>query len=429
MDCTKKPLITFAMCTYNDASLLTYSIESLLHQDFKDWELLVLDNSTTSEEPWRILSNYANYDSRIKISRSEENVGWAKGMSLILEKASGKYATFLAADDFIEEDALSGLAKVMTESAPDIIWVGYRSCVFEGQKLFEVARNIPEYRIYANTHRSTSIAELMQTVYYNSLFHYMNVDFLKKNHIDFFSPYYSDCGSMTVAMCKATHMITYPGIIYNLVLNTSQTAGHYVMDSYKTMFAVQWEAISEIHVKEHASYKSRNYVAERIGRNYFANLGHLCSRRCRNRYMNNISITMNELASQLIEALSNTSLQNLHYYMGAAADESLLSQLQLLEFNPEDIADTDIQTYVYHSFAWIAPVILLTQAQKKKNVTIEETLSYLLDFLLRDENKSCMGFGYMSKLIEQCSDAYIEAHANSIQQIIDKYNQYTNALH
>ena len=111
MDCTKKPLITFAMCTYNDASLLTYSIESLLHQDFKDWELLVLDNSTTSEEPWRILSNYANYDSRIKLSRSEENVGWAKGMSLILEKASGKYATFLAADDFIEEDALSGLAK------------------------------------------------------------------------------------------------------------------------------------------------------------------------------------------------------------------------------------------------------------------------------------------------------------------------------
>lgn len=201
------------------------------------------------------------------------------------------------------------------------------------------------------------------------------------------------------------------------------------MDSYKTMFAVQWEAISEIHVKEHASYKSRNYVAERIGRNYFANLGHLCSRRCRNSYMNNISITMNELASQLIEALSNTSLQNLHYYMGEAADESLFSQLQLLEFSPEDIADTDIQTYVYHSFAWIAPVILLAQAQKKGNVTIEETLSYLLDFLLRDENESCMGFGYMSKLIEQCSDAYIEAHANSIQQIIDKYNHYTNALH
>lgn len=429
MDCTKKPLITFAMCTYNDTSLLTYSIESLLHQDFKDWELLVLDNSTTSEEPWRILSNYANYDSRIKISRSEENVGWAKGMSLILEKASGKYATFLAADDFIEEDALSGLAKVMTESAPDIIWVGYRSCVFEDQKLFEVARSIPEYRIYANAQRSASITELMQTVYYNSLFHYMNVDFLKKNHIDFFSPYYSDCGSMTVAMCKAAHMIIYPGIIYNLVLNTSQTAGHYVMNSYKTMFAVQWEAISEIHVKEHASYKSRNYVAERIGRNYFANLGHLCSRRCRNSYMNNISITMNELASQLIEALSNTSLQNLHYYMGEAADESLFSQLQLLEFSPEDIADTDIQTYVYHSFAWIAPVILLAQAQKKGNVTIEETLSYLLDFLLRDENESCMGFGYMSKLIEQCSDAYIEAHANSIQQIIDKYNHYTNALH
>lgn len=429
MDYLPNPLITFAMCTYNDTSLLTYSIESLLHQHFKDWELLVLDNSTTSEEPWRILSNYANHDSRIKICRSQENVGWAKGMSLILERASGKYATFLAADDFIEEGALSGLANVMTNASPDIVWVGYRSCVFEDQKLFEAARNIPEYRIYTDTHRDTSIVELMQTVYYNSLFHYMKVDFLKKYHIDFFSPYYSDCGSMTVAMCKADRMITYPGIVYNLVLNTSQTAGHYVMDSYKTMFAVQWNAVSEVNIKEHASYKSRKYVAERIGRNYFANLGHLCSKRCRNSYMNNISISMDALAEQLVEALSNTSLQNLHYYMGEAADESLLTQLQFLELSPKDIADTDIQTYVYHSFSWTAPVILLAQALKKGDITVENILSYLLDFLLRDENKSCMGFGYMSKLIEKCSDAYIEDHASSIQQIIDKYNQYTNALH
>lgn len=138
---------------------------------------------------------------------------------------------------------------------------------------------------------------------------------------------------------------------------------------------------------------------------------------------------MGDLAEQLVEALSNTDLQNLHYYMGEAADESLFSQLQLLEFSPEDLADTDIQTYVYRSFSWTAPVVLLTQARKKGTVTVEDTLSYLLDFLLRDENNSCMGFGYMSKLIEQCNDAYIEDHADCIQQIIDKYNQYTNALH
>lgn len=233
---------------------------------------------------------------------------------------------------------------------------------------------------------------------------------------------------MTVAMCKAAHMITYPGIIYNLVLNTSQTAGHYVMDSYKTMFAVQWEAISEIYVKEHASYKSRNYVAERIGRNYFANLGHLCSRRCRNRYMNNISITMNELASQLIEALSNTSLQNLHYYMG-----KLPMNQCFLNCSSWNSARKISQIPIFrHIYTILLPGLhLLSYLLKpgKEECYDRRNIILSLDFLLRDENKSCMGFGYMSKLIEQCSDAYIEAHADSIQQIIDKYNQYTNALH
>jgi len=41
------------MTTFNDTSLLKRAIESLRHLPFDDWEMLILDNSNESEEPFR----------------------------------------------------------------------------------------------------------------------------------------------------------------------------------------------------------------------------------------------------------------------------------------------------------------------------------------------------------------------------------------
>lgn len=423
-----KPKITFAMCTFNDASLLSCSIDSLLEQEYENWELLVLDNSTTSDEPWEILSLYAKLDNRIKIFRSKENVGWAKGMSLLLEKASGEYATFLAADDYIEDNALTGLANIMCESKPDIVWVGYRFCMFKENKIYETGRYVPEYRIYEDDPRDSTIVYFMQNIYYNSLFHYMRIDFLKQNNIDFFSPYYSDCGSMTVAMCKAKKMAAYPGIVYNLVLNTSQTAGHYVLGSYKSMFVTQWDAIQEVFNQNHAPYQDYCYAARRIGKNYFEGIRHLCAYRCRNSFMNDLAITTDELAGELKKMLEDPSLQNLHYYMGLDADKLLLSKLQAFEIDEDAIPSNVRKTYIYHTFSWIAPAMYLAAMTKDKSVDINDALPYLLEFLQAEENKSCMGFGLLSEWMEQCADTCIKAHAEQIESVIDKYDEYTKAL-
>lgn len=52
METKKKPIISFLMCTYNDVSLLKNAIYSLLRQEKKEWELIVLDNSDKSNKPW-----------------------------------------------------------------------------------------------------------------------------------------------------------------------------------------------------------------------------------------------------------------------------------------------------------------------------------------------------------------------------------------
>ena len=88
------------MCVYNKDELLEHAIASVLEQSETSLELLILDNSDSNrEKTWSILSEISEKDFRVKIFRSSENVGWAKGASLLLKQASGRYMTFLAADD------------------------------------------------------------------------------------------------------------------------------------------------------------------------------------------------------------------------------------------------------------------------------------------------------------------------------------------
>ena len=121
------PIFSIIMCTYNDTSLLNIALNSVISQEFENWELIILDNSDKSDLPWKMICNASNIDSRIHCIRGKENVGWAKGASICLEYTKGQYMTFLAADDFLSNDALNSINTQIEHYNPDIVWVGLNS--------------------------------------------------------------------------------------------------------------------------------------------------------------------------------------------------------------------------------------------------------------------------------------------------------------
>ena len=54
----RAPLVTIGMPTYNGARYLAQSLDSLLGQDYPNWELLISDNCSTDETE-RIARSYA----------------------------------------------------------------------------------------------------------------------------------------------------------------------------------------------------------------------------------------------------------------------------------------------------------------------------------------------------------------------------------
>lgn len=314
----RKPYFSILMCTFNDASLLREAIRSVQQQDRSDWELIVLDNSDRSEECWEILSEEAEKDFRIRIFRSKGNVGWAKGASLCLAYARGKYMTFLAADDVLTEGALQHVYEVSWERLPDVVWIGMEAVALQPDGTCQKYIMAGGRKHFGSEHRAETVRWLMEHVYYNSFCHFERIEFLRKENIDFFEPYFMDCGGMTRAMTRAESMEVIPDVGYRLSLHTSQTANHYIMGSYRTIFADQWKSVTEILRAENCEDPGIwQYVACRIGKNFLGNLD-ILSRGggCRNRYMNPVEVTWEDRLGELKEMLADEVLMDMCCYLG-----------------------------------------------------------------------------------------------------------------
>ena len=91
-------LISVVMPVFNSAEFLKESVESILNQTFKDFELIcVYDKS--KDDSLSILEAYAQNDSRVKIIVNEEKKGLPYALNLGLKAAKGKYIARMDADD------------------------------------------------------------------------------------------------------------------------------------------------------------------------------------------------------------------------------------------------------------------------------------------------------------------------------------------
>lgn len=98
------PLVSIILPSYNSAHFLPHTIDSVLQQDFDDYELLVLDNASTDATP-EIVALYT--DPRIRAVRHQVNLGMVGNINYGIDNARGRLAVILCADDHWAPDFLS----------------------------------------------------------------------------------------------------------------------------------------------------------------------------------------------------------------------------------------------------------------------------------------------------------------------------------
>jgi glycosyltransferase involved in cell wall biosynthesis len=98
------PHVSVILPSYNSAHFLPRTIESVLQQEFEDYELLILDNAST-DATQDIVAQYA--DPRIRTVRHPENIGMVGNINYGIDDARGDLGVILCADDHWSPDFLS----------------------------------------------------------------------------------------------------------------------------------------------------------------------------------------------------------------------------------------------------------------------------------------------------------------------------------
>ena len=126
-------IISIVMPAYGVEAYIAKAIESVMAQDFQDWELLVV-NDGSKDRSREIAKAYEDKDPRIKVL-DKENGGLSDARNFGLQYVKGKYVHFFDSDDFIDSDFYSTLVKKMEETNNDFVVTGYKVDFMSGQKV------------------------------------------------------------------------------------------------------------------------------------------------------------------------------------------------------------------------------------------------------------------------------------------------------
>ena len=121
-----KPQVTVALSVYNIDLFLRQTLDSVLRQTFKDFELLCIDDAST-DKTYDILQEYAVRDSRIRIIRHKKNQGLSVSRNRAIQEARGEYLIMIDGDDLFAPEMIEEAMEESNRNDADIVLWDYQT--------------------------------------------------------------------------------------------------------------------------------------------------------------------------------------------------------------------------------------------------------------------------------------------------------------
>jgi len=141
--------ISIVVPVYNVEKYIEECVDSLLNQNYQDFEVIFVDDGSKDNSVDKIRSKIeGNADFRIV---TKENGGLSSARNFGLTFAQGEFVTFLDSDDFLDKNYLSMMLEAIGDA--NICCCGYREITDSGQFIRDVGNNFDkstDSNIYAN---------------------------------------------------------------------------------------------------------------------------------------------------------------------------------------------------------------------------------------------------------------------------------------
>lgn len=113
------PIVSIIVPVYNAEKTIRRCVESILSQDFRDFELLLIDDGS-QDASGELCDAFARQDERVQVFH-KKNGGVSAARNLGLSQAQGVYLQFLDSDDWITADATTMLVRTAREHQCDLV--------------------------------------------------------------------------------------------------------------------------------------------------------------------------------------------------------------------------------------------------------------------------------------------------------------------
>jgi glycosyltransferase involved in cell wall biosynthesis len=131
------PLVSFVAPCYNLAHLLPECVNSILAQEYPNFELLIMDNCSPDNTP-EVARSF--HDPRVKHIRNQTNLGHLRNFNKGITMSRGKYVWLISADDWLRSPHVLGRFVNVMERNSDVAYTFCRTVELQGGRELGVAR-------------------------------------------------------------------------------------------------------------------------------------------------------------------------------------------------------------------------------------------------------------------------------------------------
>jgi len=131
------PRVSVVVPSYNNASFIEATMDSILAQTYRDFELVVADHSST-DGTWQRLQRYAA-DPRVRLLRTETGGGAPRNWERVTAAARGELVKLVCGDDIIYPDCLRVQVEAI-DANPTVVLVAARRDLIDARGGVVMAR-------------------------------------------------------------------------------------------------------------------------------------------------------------------------------------------------------------------------------------------------------------------------------------------------
>lgn len=137
-------MLSVIIPVYNAKKSLRKTVNSVLNQDFKHFEIILIDDGSTDGSE-AICDELAQEYAQVNVAH-KPNGGVSSARNLGLKIATGEFITFVDADDEIAQNMLSDIAREFKEKHVDMVLCGFKEIQENGHSTIKIA-DLPPRKI------------------------------------------------------------------------------------------------------------------------------------------------------------------------------------------------------------------------------------------------------------------------------------------